>query len=176
MAGFGKALLVATALMSAASANAAVVIYNLGAFDGLNSVGNQTVGSWNVVAPLGQEILSANFTSTFGNDEVPSTAIGQLTLGGILVAQCLPQSDCTEPLSGLPTPISYDFTSGQFASLLGNIDLVYNQTGCCVPRLGPSTLTITFGAPVPEPANWALLIAGFGLVGVAMRRRTTAAA
>jgi hypothetical protein len=25
---------------------------------------------------------------------------------------------------------------------------------------------------VPEPASWALLIAGFGLMGAAMRRRT----
>jgi hypothetical protein len=26
-------------------------------------------------------------------------------------------------------------------------------------------------APIPEPASWAMLIAGFGLVGVAARRR-----
>ena len=25
--------------------------------------------------------------------------------------------------------------------------------------------------PVPEPASWALMISGFGLVGVALRRR-----
>lgn len=31
----------------------------------------------------------------------------------------------------------------------------------------------SFGA-VPEPANWALLIAGFGLTGAAMRRKRTA--
>jgi hypothetical protein len=29
---------------------------------------------------------------------------------------------------------------------------------------------------VPEPATWAMLIAGFGLVGSAMRRRRTAVA
>ncbi len=32
----------------------------------------------------------------------------------------------------------------------------------------------TFGAAVPEPASWAMLIAGFGLVGATMRRRRTA--
>ena len=31
-------------------------------------------------------------------------------------------------------------------------------------------------AAVPEPASWAMLIAGFGLVGTAMRRRTTSLA
>ncbi len=41
---------------------------------------------------------------------------------------------------------------------------------------GPATLTITeasagIGSGVPEPASWALLLAGFGLVGTAARRR-----
>lgn len=28
-------------------------------------------------------------------------------------------------------------------------------------------------APIPEPASWALMVAGFGVIGTAMRRRTT---
>ncbi len=36
-------------------------------------------------------------------------------------------------------------------------------------------VNVTFvGGAVPEPANWALLIAGFGLTGAAMRRRRVA--
>ncbi|MGL4540913.1 MAG: PEPxxWA-CTERM sorting domain-containing protein [Polymorphobacter sp.] len=35
---------------------------------------------------------------------------------------------------------------------------------------------VTFGAAVPEPASWALMIAGFGMVGAAMRRRKLATA
>lgn len=31
--------------------------------------------------------------------------------------------------------------------------------------------TVPGGGPVPEPAGWALMIVGFGLVGVSMRRR-----
>jgi len=34
----------------------------------------------------------------------------------------------------------------------------------------------TFAGGVPEPMTWTMLIAGFGLVGAAMRRRTLAAA
>jgi hypothetical protein len=44
--------------------------------------------------------------------------------------------------------------------------------------LSPETLTVTsdkvFGG-VPEPASWALMIAGFGAVGAALRRRRTLA-
>lgn len=37
---------------------------------------------------------------------------------------------------------------------------------------GPNGLgAITIGGAVPEPATWAMLIAGFGLVGAAMRRK-----
>jgi hypothetical protein len=44
---------------------------------------------------------------------------------------------------------------------------------------GPVTLTISdtrIAGAVPEPASWALLIAGFGLTGAALRRRRTAIA
>ena len=37
-------------------------------------------------------------------------------------------------------------------------------------------LVATFNGAVPEPANWAMLIAGFGLVGAAARRRRVIAA
>ena len=38
-----------------------------------------------------------------------------------------------------------------------------------------STRSIPFLSTVPEPSSWAMLIAGFGLTGAAMRRRRTAA-
>jgi hypothetical protein len=41
-------------------------------------------------------------------------------------------------------------------------------------QVGISTLRFTLQnatAPVPEPASWAMMIAGFGAVGVSMRRR-----
>ncbi len=41
---------------------------------------------------------------------------------------------------------------------------------------GALVTTFTTGAAVPEPASWALMIGGFGLVGAAMRRRVAVTA
>jgi hypothetical protein len=46
---------------------------------------------------------------------------------------------------------------------------VYTTDGCC----GRGALTVS---TVPEPQSWALLIAGFGVVGGTLRRRRMAAA
>ncbi|MFW2829086.1 PEPxxWA-CTERM sorting domain-containing protein [Sphingomonas sp. ID0503] len=47
-----------------------------------------------------------------------------------------------------------------------NNDLPFNGAG-----LDFASLTINANPAVPEPASWAMMIAGFGLVGGAMRRR-----
>ena len=59
----------------------------------------------------------------------------------------------------------------------------FTGTTCCVDTMSsPVRVTITgLALPpgiggVPEPASWAMLIAGFGLTGAAMRRRRTAVA
>jgi hypothetical protein len=56
--------------------------------------------------------------------------------------------------------------------------------GCFLLATGPDlenvyaagTLTTESTGAVPEPASWAMLIAGFGLTGAAMRRRSRTAA
>lgn len=56
------------------------------------------------------------------------------------------------------TTLNPIFEPGQFALFSG--------------ASGGMKLSITEGAAVPEPASWAMLIAGFGLVGAVRRRRT----
>jgi hypothetical protein len=90
-------------------------------------------------------------------------------------------------LATAPAPnavVSFDslgtFTPGgtlsAFASGGALLTVSFTQTGTLVAgRPAPSisgswTLATT---AVPEPASWAMLIAGFGLVGVASRRRRT---
>lgn len=64
-----------------------------------------------------------------------------------------------------------------FVNRGGFIDATQTFTTAIDPALGVETVAgltdgLAFaGAAVPEPANWALLIAGFGLTGAAMRRR-----
>ena len=75
----------------------------------------------------------------------------------------------------------YDFgDGGQFRVTLNNA--AFDQ-GALGPRGGldrAATITATFtlvsAAAVPEPATWALMIGGFGVAGVALRRRTALAA
>jgi hypothetical protein len=53
------------------------------------------------------------------------------------------------------TPIEFSFTTGNSYFLLDNVSL---------SDFGPAEA-------VPEPATWAMMIGGFGLIGGAMRRR-----
>lgn len=59
--------------------------------------------------------------------------------------------------TGALTDLSFQFRQGVNWYYLDNISLT------------------DFGTSVPEPASWAMMIAGFGLVGGAMRRRATLA-
>jgi hypothetical protein len=48
--------------------------------------------------------------------------------------------------------------------------------GTYVYSLPADTVTLTFGAPVPETSAWAMMLGGFALLGAASRRRTRASA
>jgi hypothetical protein len=65
-----------------------------------------------------------------------------------------------------------NFTQSGFAVLL-NASTIYTAviTGFGNSDFGTYTLTIANTGAVPEPATWAMMIAGFGLVGFGLRRR-----
>ncbi len=67
------------------------------------------------------------------------------------------------PLGTSPTGIEY-FVWNNDTNPDGNASWNY------FADFGDAKFSATFGA-VPEPASWAMLIAGFGLTGAAMRRR-----
>lgn len=72
--------------------------------------------------------------------------------------------------------------AGSHQLVLGLTDACgYNGApGCYGDNTGFFTINYTLNAPaaagVPEPASWAMMLAGFGAIGVAMRRRKVSAA
>lgn len=110
---------------------------------------------------------SISFTSSFGN------FIG--TIKNSEFAAAAPNARVGLNALGTFTPIGSlsGFTAG-----LADLTLGFTQTGdLIVGEAQPSISgSFTFSSPsmiagVPEPASWAMLIAGFGLTGASMRRR-----
>lgn len=66
---------------------------------------------------------------------------------------------------------SYGFIGQRFLNQGDSVLAIVNRNGSYGSDSTGVNFTLTAG--VPEPANWALLIAGFGLTGAAMRRRRT---
>ncbi len=67
---------------------------------------------------------------------------------------------------------SYSYTNSGFLTVGDVVSVVINRAG----NYGSDSTGVNFSlSTVPEPANWALLIAGFGLTGAALRRRRPAA-
>ncbi len=64
---------------------------------------------------------------------------------------------------------SYDFVATSSSQLLTFTSLTRGNAGAALDNVSIS------GGLVPEPTTWAMMLAGFGLVGFAARRRRTAA-
>ncbi len=60
----------------------------------------------------------------------------------------------------------------KFSTFLGAGTYSFSITGQGEGGI-PAGLGVRLDAGVPEPAAWAMMLAGFGLVGVGLRRRTT---
>ena len=100
-----------------------------------------------------------------GGDDVPGQGFYRDDVPGLRQITGLYRID--RPYTHFDSPISYEtgfyFADGaQFTYVFGDPGQVNWQ------------LDITRLADVPEPAAWALMIAGFGLTGAAMRRRAAA--
>jgi hypothetical protein len=116
-----------------------------------------------------------------GNFIIDTTAglvLGDVTLDGAPLADdfALFSFDLStvtiEELTDLSNPLLGLFIT---AGAAGALETAFGVTGLEGARFGAAA-TAPVLAAIPEPASWAMMIAGFGLVGLAMRRRPARAA
>jgi hypothetical protein len=68
----------------------------------------------------------------------------------------------------ITNPLATLTLSGADVSLVGGLRLTSSQNAFEIDNLSV--------AGVPEPASWAMMLAGFGMIGGALRRRSSAVA
>jgi hypothetical protein len=169
----------ATAIAVAAPASAAQITVSLGDYDGpANSSGFPinlgTIGTFSYAPLTGSTITAAFLEGTYGTQVVPSsTASFDASVDGSSnVTVCAIAAPCFQG-SGSLVPFSIALPSSLFASLTdGSATLGITQTSETFVRFGTPTLRIEYRAgAVPEAATWAMMLLGFGGIGMAMRRR-----
>lgn len=162
----------------------AITVNRLGAFDsGSNGIStNVTVGIWNLdtqayVTPL----VNFNGRTASGGSAYAFKSIGPVTLTpgnysiiGFGFNSTDPNYNTNMSNLQLNSPISFNPLGGALVNGVSRFGGGTNPSAGTIFPFASAFAGGTFGV-VPEPANWALLIAGFGLTGAAMRRRRSAA-
>lgn len=169
----------AAALASASVANAAIVV----------------TGSTNIDAPITVINGSTQSTVDFGRNPEPSGAFTGAVdifnnlagLYSIIVSTSTPGATITNvSLTGIPVPAGGTPPAGVGAfSSVGSS----NSLSLLVPNLAAGNFRVSFAGtapatgavatgnltfrvqPIPEPGTWAMMLVGFGAMGLAIRRR-----
>ena len=137
-------------------------------FNGLFYAGCDTAGV------LGQGLSSG---SLFGGEATYSATTSACSPGSLFLT---PGQEVLVVV-GLQLPVNrggFADSSATFVTTLGD-DLTPEQVAVVQESIVSAVsegAPVTLAAQVPEPASWAMLIAGFGLTGAAMRRRRIQAA
>ena len=162
-----KKLMIAAAGMAALAstdATAQFYTYNYAALQDSNFAGSFTVQGTN-----GFNFTLSAFNGTIGGTRFTTSDVGlgsygsgRYFLGGLLNGVGAMQQDSNDFIE------RQDFTPG-----VPVFTDAFNYT-LAGSRAGFSSPLITFtqvSAAVPEPATWAMMITGCGMIGVALRRR-----
>lgn len=112
----------------------------------------------------GNDNQLATFTVSYGTDGVTFVPTSTFTLNEIV--------------ANMPTP-AQTFALGGISARYVELTLTsnhYGEIGVGGDRVGFGKIRFDAAAAVPEAPTWAMLIAGFGLAGAALRRRRAVAA
>lgn len=153
------------------------VVRNAGAYSYTASTGNgffgagTTANPWLSTNTATDSIIFSNFSAgvnAIGGNFFDSNFVGAYALGDITLSLFDGLTTTTQTISNATTNSFLGFVS---TGGLTSLTVKSVQPGT---PIWPTVDNLTLGkatAAVPEPATWAMMISGFGLVAYSMRRR-----
>ncbi len=135
---------------------------NIGANGGTNAFALRILGNGDVIVAGGSKVLQYNAAGTF---------LGSYDVTGVdgFFALNLDSTNNTFWSGSVNNQTLYRFTLGNYGANVWTQNIVAGGSLFGVAVFGEQTVAVP---TVPESSTWAMLIAGFGIVGFAMRART----
>ncbi len=170
-----------TGTFAAALSGVTSSTFGIGAGSTLSSTNGFVTGTTGDISsvPLGTTVNFAPVTATNGTLVSFSGSFGSFT-GTIsdLMTTAAPNATVNFASIGNFTPTG---SLNSFMAGLGSLTVGFTQTGPLIEGAPQPAISGSFtfssegdggvGSTVPEPASWAMLVMGFGLIGVTARRR-----
>jgi choice-of-anchor C domain-containing protein len=121
-------------------------------------------------------VIGSNYTITFDLSGNPDGGVGN-RISVVSISGALPNVEIYEVGPGNSrgnmnwSTYSYNFTAFSTLSAVTFASAEFNSFGPALDNVSIIDNGGGIGSTVPEPASWAMLLVGFGFVGVASRRR-----